>query len=145
MIKNVDHITLAVTHVEEAKKFFSLLGFEEEQSVVIQGDNFSNFMNIDNLKADHITLWLKNSTPRFEIQLLKFHTPAPQLDPHIHRLDKLGYNHLCFAVDDIHKQIHKLKDHNVKILSDVLTFHKRKLVYIEGPNGVIIELAQRES
>ena len=85
---------------------------------------------------------LKNAKPRFEIQLLHFYSPEPQQDPNHGRLDKLGYNHLCFKVDDIEEEINKLRANNVKILSDVLNFNNRKLVYLAGPDGIILELAQ---
>jgi catechol 2,3-dioxygenase-like lactoylglutathione lyase family enzyme len=64
------------------------------------------------------------------------------MEPNIHRLDKYGYNHLCFAVDNIDNVIERLQSNNVKILSEILDFNKRKLVYFEGPNGIILELAE---
>lgn len=142
MIKNIDHITVAVTDLEAAKKFFALLGFIEEHRVIIQGERFANYMHINGLKADHVTLVLQNSNPRFEIQLLHFYSPEPQSDPSINRLDKLGYNHMCFVVDDIEAEIKKLTAHGVKMISDVLSFNERKLVYFEGPDGITLELAQ---
>ena len=143
MVKNLDHVTVAVEDLENAIKFFILFGFEEERSVIITGEKLASFMHIKDLKADHVTLVLKNANPRFEIQLLRFHSPNPQVDPHINRLDKLGYNHICFAVDNLDQEIELLKKHGVVILSDILNFHERKLVYISGPSGIIIELAQR--
>ncbi|KTD68680.1 MULTISPECIES: VOC family protein [Legionella] len=142
MIKNIDHVTVAVTNLLTAKEFFSHLGFVEERSVIIEGERFANYMHIKNLKADHVTLVLQDSNPRFEIQLLHFYSPEPQYDPYINRLDKVGYNHICFVVDDIEFEIEKLKSNGVRIISDILSFHKRKLVYIEGPDGIIVELAQ---
>ena len=41
MIKHFDHVTIVVTDVESAKRFFGLLGFEEDKSVVIAGPPFS--------------------------------------------------------------------------------------------------------
>lgn len=142
MVKNVDHVTIAVTDINEAKTFFALLGFESECTVTIAGEPFVSYMNINGLKAEHVTLVLRNATPRFEIQLLKFYSPTPKDDININRLDKLGYNHLCFKVDNIEDEVEHLKSHGVKILTHVLEFHDRKLVYIEGPNKVILELAQ---
>ena len=105
MINNFDHCTIVVKDIEATKKFFALLGFQEDFSAVISGDKFSTYMGVENIEAEHVTLVLANSSPRQEIQFLKYHNPAPLSDPNITRLDKMGYNHLCFAVDDIEQEV----------------------------------------
>ncbi|ODN43518.1 VOC family protein [Piscirickettsia litoralis] len=140
MIKSYDHLTIAVTNLESAKEFFQILGFETTHDLVIEGEPFSTFMDIKNLKAQHVTL--KHQAANVEIQLLYFYSPEPQTDPHIGRLDKLGYNHLCFGVKDIEAVVETLKTKKIKILSHIMTFNSRKLVYIRGPEGVVIELAE---
>ena len=40
MIYHPDHMTVAVTHLEEAKAFFELLNFQQEHDVVIEKDPF---------------------------------------------------------------------------------------------------------
>lgn len=142
MMKAIDHVTIAVSDLARAKSFFALLGFVEELAVIIQGEQFEHYMGINDLKADHVTLVLEDSNPRFEIQLLHFYSPKPQANSSINRLDKLGYNHICFKVDNLEAEVQKLKDNGVRIISDILHFHKRQLVYFEGPDGIILELAQ---
>ncbi len=140
MINSIDHITIAVSDISNAKEFFTLFGFEVTHDVIIEKEPFVTYMDIKDLKAQHITMRQKNSN--FEIQLLYFFSPTPQGDPNINRLDKLGYNHICFNVDDVSETTDLLKSNGVKILTDILTFHSRKLVYLEGPDGIIIELAE---
>ncbi len=95
MIRNIDHVTLVVTNLDEVKRFFGLLHFKEVTSVEISGKEMSDYMQIPNLKAEHVTLVLEQANPKFEIQLLKFYYPA-----HEHSnppgLNKTGYNHICF-------------------------------------------------
>jgi catechol 2,3-dioxygenase-like lactoylglutathione lyase family enzyme len=57
-------------------------------------------------------------------------------------LHKLGMNHICFAVDDIEAEVGKLKSHGFKTRNEIMDFHSRKLVFIDGPEGVTIELSQ---
>jgi catechol 2,3-dioxygenase-like lactoylglutathione lyase family enzyme len=141
-VKQLDHVTVVVRDVDRAKAFFALLGFEEEISVVISGDQFSSYMGIPNLEAQHVTLVLRGAQPRFEIQLLQLIKPTPYRDPDVQRLDKLGYNHICFAVDDIEREIERLRKNGVALKNEVMDFHDRKLVFVAGPEGVTIELAQ---
>jgi catechol 2,3-dioxygenase-like lactoylglutathione lyase family enzyme len=143
MIKNFDHCTIVVSNIDEAKRFFALLGFREDFSTVISGDKFSKYMGVDNIEAEHVTLVLNGSSPRQEIQLLKYSKPAPLPDPNITRLDKMGYNHLCFAVDNIEQEVRRLKGKGVKFLNEIMEFKNRKLTFFSGPEGITLELSEK--
>ena len=64
-------------------------------------------------------------------------------DPHIRDLNKLGMNHICFAVGDIEAEVAKLRANGFKTRNEIMDFHSRKLVFIDGPEGVTVELSQR--
>jgi catechol 2,3-dioxygenase-like lactoylglutathione lyase family enzyme len=142
MIKHFDHITIVVRNVEAAKEFFGLLGFKEDKSVVIAGPQFAAYMGIDGIEAEHITLSLTNASPRTEVQLLKYRHPAPLPDPAIENLSRLGFNHVCFAVDDLEAEVLRLKAQGVQLRNEVMVFHNRKLVFLSGPEGITVELAE---
>ena len=142
MIMNFDHVTIVVRNVEEAKAFFALLGFVEQQTVVISGEQFSAYMGIDAIEAEHVTLALADATPHLEVQLLRYRHPQPIPDPDILKLNKLGFNHICLAVDDIEAEVRKLRASGVEMRNEIMRFHDRKLVFLSGPEGVTVELAQ---
>jgi catechol 2,3-dioxygenase-like lactoylglutathione lyase family enzyme len=140
MVRKFDHVTIVVRDVEAAKRFFGLLGFKESQSVVISGKVMEDYMGIKNIEADHITLAIEN--PHTEVQLLHYHYPDAILDADIARLNKLGFNHICFAVDDIEAEVVKLRAAGVRLRNNIMDFHNRKLVFLYGPEDITIELAQ---
>ena len=142
MVKRFDHATIVVRDIDGAKRFFGLLGFAEAMAVVIAGEPFASYMGVPDMEAEHVTLVLENASPRTEIQLLKYRHPAAVPDPNIRDLHKLGYNHLCFAVENIEAEIAKLRAAGYRTRNHVMDFHSRKLVFVEGPEGVAIELAQ---
>ena len=142
MVTHFDHVTLVVRDVGKAKAFFALLGFAEEQSVVISGGRFSSYMGIPDIEAEHITLALTNAIPRVEVQLLRYHYPEPILDTDITRLNKLGFNHVCFKVADIEAEVRRLTASGIELRNEIMEFHDRKLVFLCGPEGVTVELAQ---
>jgi catechol 2,3-dioxygenase-like lactoylglutathione lyase family enzyme len=119
-----------------------LLGFRVDKSVVISGEQFARYMGLDEIEAEHVTLVHESATPRLEVQILRYHRPEAVADPNIARLDKLGFNHVCFAVDDLAAVVRKLVDGGVALRNEVMEFHDRKLVFLAGPEGVTIELAQ---
>ena len=142
MIKHFDHVTIVVRDVEAAKQFFGLLGFKGVKSVVIVGPKFSTYMGVGGIEAEHVTLTLANVSPRTEVQLLKYHHPNPLPDPATGDLTKLGFNHVCFAVDDLEAEVARLKARGVRFRNEVMEFHDRKLVVLSGPEGVTVELAE---
>lgn len=142
MVKNFDHVTIVTRDVETAKRLFGLLGFREDQSVVISGAQFSEYMGVAGIEAEHVTLVLEGAVPRTEVQLLKYHHPDPLPDAAIRNLAKLGFNHVCFAVDDMDAQLAALTANGVRLRNEVMVFQDRKLVFLEGPEGITIELAE---
>jgi catechol 2,3-dioxygenase-like lactoylglutathione lyase family enzyme len=142
MLRHFDHLTIVVRDLERAKEFFAILGFKEAMSVVIAGEPFASYMGVPDIKADHVTLVLEDVSPRTEIQLLRYQYPYPLADAHIRDLHKIGMNHICFAVDDVEEEVAKLKAHGFNTRNEIMDFHSRKLVFIDGPEGVTVELAE---
>ncbi len=142
MVRHFDHLTIVVRDVERAKAFFALLGFKEAVSVVIKGPVFADYMGVPGIEAEHVTLVLENASPRTEIQLLRYLNPETLPDPHIRDLNKLGLNHVCFAVDDIEAEVARLRGAGFRTRNEIMDFHARRLVFIEGPEGVTLELSQ---
>ena len=142
MLKHFDHVTVAVRDLDGARRFFALLGFREERAVVIAGAPFDRYMGVDGIEADHVTLVHESAAPRLEVQLLRYRRPAPYTGGDPARLDALGWNHVCFAVDDVDAALARLADAGVRPKSGVLEFHDRKLVFLPGPEGITVELAE---
>jgi catechol 2,3-dioxygenase-like lactoylglutathione lyase family enzyme len=137
-----DHVTLAVEDLDGAVGFFGLLDFVETKRVVVSGPAMSAYMGIEDWQADHVTLELRGAPTHQEVQLLRFHRPSPRPDPHEADLARLGVNHVCFAVDDLDATLDRLRTAGVHVRNEVLEFHDRRLVFVLGPQGVTIELAE---
>lgn len=141
-VKHIDHVTVCVSDLQAAKHFFALLGFEEDKSVVISGEPFAAYMGLDEIEADHVTLVLPGASTRFEVQLLHYRRPEAARDPNMARLDRLGFNHICFAVDDIEALVANLRSSGVEVRGELKGFHDRQLFFLTGPDGITVELAQ---
>jgi catechol 2,3-dioxygenase-like lactoylglutathione lyase family enzyme len=142
VIRHFDHVTIVVDDEAEARRFFAVLGFVEEMTTVIEGERFADYMGVPGISARHVTLVAEGVTPRTEVQLLKYLHPADRPDPAIRDLSKVGFNHVCYAVDDIAATVKAMEDAGFKTRAGVLDFHARKLVYLWGPGGVTIELSE---
>jgi catechol 2,3-dioxygenase-like lactoylglutathione lyase family enzyme len=142
MLKRPDHVTIAVTDLASSRAFFELLGFKVTIEAVISGEMFADYMGVPGIEADHVTLELVGAPAHFEIQLLHYRHPVLHPDPAIANLARPGFNHLCFATDDIEGDIARFTAGGVRLRNKMMSFHDRKLVFLEGPEGVTIELAQ---
>jgi catechol 2,3-dioxygenase-like lactoylglutathione lyase family enzyme len=143
VLRNPDHVTIAVADAATAIEFFALLGFQKEHVTTIDGGLPAQYMGMPDMKAQHITLALEGSDPRFEIQLLEF-DPTPADDPGEHPTNRRrrGYNHLAFRVDDIGAVTTHLVANGVNMLSDEMDYISRRLRFFEGPEGITLELVQ---
>jgi catechol 2,3-dioxygenase-like lactoylglutathione lyase family enzyme len=140
MVKRFDHVTVVVRDADAAKHFFGLLGFKEIKSVVISGPIMESYMGVKGIEADHITLAIEN--PHTEVQLLHYHNPQAIIDANIGKLNKVGFNHICFTVDDLEAEIARLTAAGVTLRNTMMDFHSRKLVFLNGPEGITVELAE---
>ncbi len=142
MVRGFDHVTIVVHDLNRAKGFFALLGFKESKVAVVTGKVMEDYMGVAGIEADHVTLALENAAPHIEVQLLHYRRPDPLPDSNIDRLDKLGFNHVCFAVDDLDAEIAKLTAAGIELRNHVMEFHDRKLVFLRGPEDITVELAE---
>jgi catechol 2,3-dioxygenase-like lactoylglutathione lyase family enzyme len=140
--RGFDHVTIAVEDPEEAIGFFALLGFVRTKETVVSGDQMSRYMGIPHWEADHITLTLDGAVTHQEVQLLHFHHPTLPANPSESNLARLGFNHVCFAVDDLDATLDRLRASGVRTRNEVMDFHDRRLVFLVGPGNITIELAQ---
>lgn len=141
-VEGFDHMTIVVTALQDAKDFLALLGFVEARSVLVSGEEMSGYIGIPDWEADHVTLVLEGVSPRQEVQLLHFHRPDPSPDPFAGSLSRVGFNHVCFRVADLDAVLDRLAEHGISPRNSVMEFHDRRLVFVDGPAGVCVELAE---
>jgi catechol 2,3-dioxygenase-like lactoylglutathione lyase family enzyme len=142
MVLYLDHVAVAVRDLDGAEHFFRLLGFEVANAVVIQGEQFSQYMGVPHLEADHVIMALSGATPRQQVHLVRFHHPQPVDDTERTRLDRIGINHFGFAVADLKATLADLEAKGLHQRSAMLEFPHRKLVFLDGPEGITVELSE---
>ena len=136
-----DHMTIVVTDLDEARRFFGLLGFEETIAVVASGERISEYMGIPGWESDHVTLALKGADVHQEIQLLFFHEPPIKVEAGTGTLDRTGFNHVCFRVNDMAAMLEHLAANGITPRNEIFDYHDKKLVFFDGP-GIVVELAE---
>ena len=71
--------------------------------------------------------------------MVKFHTQSD-----ITGIQQSNTNHIAFAVEDIESVIAKLKKNDAELLSEIQNYDNAyKLCFVRGPEGIILELAEK--
>jgi catechol 2,3-dioxygenase-like lactoylglutathione lyase family enzyme len=78
------------------------------------------------------------------LELTKFHSPPSQDgDPHA-PANAPGIRHVSFGVDDVDAAVAGLRARGVELVGEVVSYENfYRLCYVRGPEGIIVELAER--
>jgi len=141
MIKRMDHLNIVVSDLEEATRFFALLGFSEGLGARLDAAFLEQVTGIQGASGRFQTLQHPGS--ELTLEILQFDASADKVEG-IGRADRIGLRHLAFAVEDIEAEVARLEGHGVRFLGPVQTWQKtgKKLVYFYGPDGILLEFAQ---
>ncbi len=141
MIARIDHLNIVVSDLDKSIAFFRLLGFDEGLGAELDPAFLQRLTGIDG--ADGCFVTMRHPGSQTTIELLKFAADAGA-DPQLGRADRIGLRHLAFAVDDIITTVARLQAAGVTFLSPIQTWEKtgKRLVYLYGPDGILLELAE---
>jgi catechol 2,3-dioxygenase-like lactoylglutathione lyase family enzyme len=78
------------------------------------------------------------------LELTKFHAPSgPGADPHA-PANTPGLRHLAIAVDDLDAAVARVRACGAELVGEIERVgDSYRLCYVRGPEGIIVELAER--
>ena len=140
--KKIDHINIVVKDLKRSKKFFVQLGFTVQIETILEGDWLDKLTGLKNVKASHLSLSLNNGETN--IELLKFINPQNLTTCDNDVLNKTGFRHIAFEVEDIEKVVSNLKNQGFTFFSEIQRYKNtnKKLCYLRGPEEIVLELAE---
>ena len=141
-IQRMDHVGIVVNDLAAATAFFVELGLELQGESPVQGGWVDRVVGLEGVQADIAMLQTPDGHGR--IELAKFHAPpSPGGDRHA-PANTPGIRHITFAVDDIDDVIARLQARGAELVGEVERYENiYRLCYIRGPEGIIVELAER--
>ncbi|WP_274310155.1 VOC family protein [Solibacillus daqui] len=158
-IHRIDHVGIIVNDLPAAKAFFLEFGLEMLGEGKVEGewaDRMERIMGIQDSKEEVITSRMLNSdanielvllrTPNGEvnIELLKFHTSRDENVIQLPVVNNLGIQHIAFAVENIEALVTKLKNKGAELIGEIQNYENAyKLCFVRGPEGIILELAEK--
>jgi catechol 2,3-dioxygenase-like lactoylglutathione lyase family enzyme len=141
-IQRMDHVGIVVDDLAAATAFFVELGLELQGDGSVEGDPVDRIVGLEGVRSDFAMLRTPDGHGRLE--LVKFHAPSgPGGDPRA-PANTPGLRHVTFAVDDIDAAVAGLQARGAELVGEVVSYgNSYRLCYIRGPEGVIVELAEK--
>ena len=141
-IQRMDHVGIVVGARAAATAFFVELGLELQREGTVEGGWVDRVVGLEGVRADIAMLETAGGHGRLE--LAKFHAPpGPGGDRHA-PANAPGIRHVTFAVDDIDAAVAGVRAGGGELVGDVENYEDiYRLCYVRGPEGIIVELAER--
>ncbi len=141
-IHRIDHIGIIVQDLPAAIAFFLDFGMELMGEGTVEGEWVERIVGLQDVKEDYAML----GTPDGEtnIELIKFVRPLDKEGVQRPLANTLGIRHIAFVVEDIEAMVARLKKNGAELVGEIQNYEDTfKLCYIRGPEGMIVELAER--
>jgi catechol 2,3-dioxygenase-like lactoylglutathione lyase family enzyme len=141
-IQRMDHVGIVVDDLAAATAFFVELGLELQGESPVQGGWVDRVVGLQDVRASIAMLQTPDGHGR--IELAKFHAPSGRGGERNAPANTLGIRHITFAVDDIDDVLARLQARGAELVGEVERYENiYRLCYIRGPEGIIVELAER--
>lgn len=141
-IKRIEQVAIVVRDLEAAKEFFIDLGLEIEGETEVSGDVVDKIVALKDVHSKIVMM----STPEGDakVELIQYKKPlAERIDPPP-LSNTPGIRHMLFSVEDIEGIVAKLKKKGTELVGEIQNYENMyKLCYLRGPEGILLELAEK--
>jgi catechol 2,3-dioxygenase-like lactoylglutathione lyase family enzyme len=138
----MEHVGIVVEDLHAATEFFLELGLVLQGEATVHGRWVDRVVGLDGVRADVAMLQTPDGNGRLE--LTKFHSPSMQGDNRPAPANTPGIRHIAFAVEDIDAAVAGVRAHGAELVGELERYQDQyRLCYVRGPEGIIVELAER--
>jgi catechol 2,3-dioxygenase-like lactoylglutathione lyase family enzyme len=141
-IQRMDHVGIVVDNLAAATEFFIELGLVLQGEEPVEGRWVDRIVGLEGVRADTALMQTPDGNGRLE--LVKFHSPSNQGDNRHAPANTPGIRHIAFVVEDIDAVVAGLRARGAEFVGELVRYEDSwRLCYVRGPEGIIIELAEK--
>jgi catechol 2,3-dioxygenase-like lactoylglutathione lyase family enzyme len=138
----MDHVGIVVEDLAAATEFFVELGLVLEGEASVEGGLVDRVVGLEGVRSDIAMLQTPDGNGR--IELSKFHSPPSQGGDREAPANAPGLRHVSFVVEDIDAVVAGLRARGTELVGELERYEDSyRLCYVRGPEGIIVELAER--
>jgi catechol 2,3-dioxygenase-like lactoylglutathione lyase family enzyme len=142
-IQRMEHVGIVVDDLAAATEFFLELGLELLAEWSVEGGWVDRIVGLDGVRAENAMLQARDGNGGLE--LVKFHSPSAEGDNNQDApANALGIRHIAFTVEDIDATVAGLRARGTELVGELERYEDSyRLCYVRGPEGIIVELAEK--
>ena len=142
-IQRMDHVGIVVEDLAAATEFFLELGLELQGEGSVEGEAVDRIVGLEGVRSELVFLQTPDGHGRLE--LTKFHSPPTEGGTQNAPANAPGIRHLTFAVEDLEAVLARLRTRGTELVGELERYGGYLLCYVRGPEGIIVELAEKLS
>jgi catechol 2,3-dioxygenase-like lactoylglutathione lyase family enzyme len=141
-LQRMEHVGIVVDDLAAATEFFAELGLELQGEGTAEGRWVDRIVGLDGVRTDLAMMGTPDGNAR--VELVKFHSPPSQGSDGEAPANARGIRHIAFVVEDIDAVVAGLRARGTELVGELERYEDiYRLCYVRGPEGIIIELAER--
>jgi catechol 2,3-dioxygenase-like lactoylglutathione lyase family enzyme len=141
-IQRMEHVGIVVDDLAAATAFFVELGLELRGEASVEGGWVDRVVGLEGVRAEIAMMETPDGNGRLELS--KFHAPSGGGGDRHAPANAPGIRHVAFAVDDIDAAVAGLRALGAELVGEIERYRDRyRLCYVRGPEGIIVELAEK--
>ena len=143
-IQRFDHVGITVEDLDVVTAFFVELGFEVEGRTFLEGAFLDSVIGIPGSGTEMVMLKPPDGGTRLE--LTRFVRPEPEPGSPDAMATRLGLSNVSFEVTDLDAIVDRLTAEGYQLIGGVGEYEDMwRMASVRGPEGIIVNLAERTS
>jgi catechol 2,3-dioxygenase-like lactoylglutathione lyase family enzyme len=136
------HIGLVVEDLDETVRFLTLLGLDCGEPGAFSGDWIDRIIGLEGSAVEVVMVRAPDGSDIFEV--VRFQSPSAAAQEPAPAANRPGLRHVAFKVDDLHGVVDRVREGGWEPVGKIVNFQDTFLLcYVRGPEGLIVELAER--
>ena len=141
-VQRMDHVGVIVGDLAAAIEFFVELGLEVQGPMSVEGRLVDRIVGLEGVRND--VAFVRTPDGHGQLELIQFHSPPMEEGDPRAPANTAGLRHITFAVDDIDDVLGRLQARGAELVGELVNFEDSYwLCYVRGPEGIIVELAEK--
>jgi catechol 2,3-dioxygenase-like lactoylglutathione lyase family enzyme len=141
-LQRIEHVGIVVDDLAAAIEFFAELGLVVQAQMPVEGSWVDRIVGLDGIRVE--IAMMRTPDNHGGLELVKFHSPPSEGDDPPAAANRVGLRHLAFAITDIDDTVERLRARGGELVGEVVRYENSyRLCYLRGPEGIIIELAEK--
>ena len=136
------HIGLVVEDLDETVRFLTLLGLDCGEPGTYSGEWIGRIIGLEDVTVETVMVRLPDGSDVFEV--VRFRSPSAGTQELAPAANRPGLRHVAFKVDDVRGVVDRVREAGWETVGEIVDYENTFLLcYVRGPEGLIVELAER--